>query len=90
MSQIEIDLKPEEVAFFDQVFWRFVDAELYDDKEADVRLDAFALGPWERRVVTFGEHCSAAAAAFEHHWRLVRGSKPRPAALQREGEESFF
>jgi len=89
MSQIEIDLKPDEAAFFDQVFWRFVDAELCDDKEADVRLDAFSLGPWERRIVTFGDHCNAAAAAFEHHWRLVRGSKIRPQARALEAGEGL-
>ncbi len=72
MTQIEIDLPPEEADAFDQVFWRFVHAELYDEEEADVRLDAFRIGSIERRVVTFGDRYQA--DAFERHWRLTRGS----------------
>jgi hypothetical protein len=77
MAQFEIDLPSERVTLFDEAFWRFVSAELFDDNDPDVRLDAYTVGPCERRVVTFGD--TYQAAAFERHWRLVSDLAPAMA-----------
>jgi hypothetical protein len=66
MTQFEISVPACVAVAFDEVFWRFVQAELADQPDPDVRLDAYSCGDLERRVATFGDQYQA--AAFERHW----------------------